>query len=112
MSEIPKMHKSAGANPLAYEVTWIGYRMLEFLSYYGYSGRFDHAGHDKRGDYAYFGVEASSLPKVALRHPPNSQLTSLMERCLRRKIAMANDHEGLWYIVALANKQDTVSETV
>ena len=107
-----KMSESASANHLANEVTWIGYRMLEFLSYCGYSARFDHAGHDARGDYAYFVVEASSLPKVALRHPPNSQLTTLMERYVRRKIAVTNDHEGLRYIVALANKQDGVSETV
>jgi hypothetical protein len=107
-----QMGENTNANNLAYEVTWIGYRMLEFLSYCGYSARFDRAGHDERGDYAYFVIEASSLPKVALRHPPNSQLTTLMERCLRRKIAVANDHEELWYIVALANKQDAVSETV
>jgi hypothetical protein len=107
-----KMSESASANNLAYEVARIGYRMLEFLSYCGYSARFDHAGHDERGDYAYFDIKASSLPKVALRHPPNSQLTTLMERCLCRKIAIANDHEGLRYIVALANKQEAVSETV
>jgi hypothetical protein len=49
---------------------------------------------------------------VALRHPPNSQLTTLMERYLRRKIAVANGHAGLRYIVALANKHNGVSETV
>jgi hypothetical protein len=106
------MSESANANNLAYEVTWIGYRMLEFLSYCGYSARFDHAGHDEPGDYAYFDIEASNLPKVALRHLQNSQLTTLIERYLRRKIAVTNDHEGLRYIVALANKQDAVSETV
>jgi hypothetical protein len=106
------MSESANANNLAYEVTWIGYRMLEFLSCCGYSVRFFRVGYDEPGDYAYFDIEASSLPKVALRHPPNSQLTTLMERYLRRKIAVANGHEGLRYIVALANKQNGVSETV
>jgi hypothetical protein len=106
------MSESANANNLAYEVTWIGYRMLEFLSCCGYSVRFFRVGYDEPGDYAYFDIEASSLPKVALRHPPNSQLTTLMERYLRRKIAVANGHAGLRYIVALANKHNGVSETV
>lgn len=107
-----KMSESTSANNLAYEVARIGYRLLAILGYCGYSVRFVRAGHDEPGDYAYFDIKASSLPKVALRHLPNSQLTTLMERYLCRKIAVTNDHEGLRYIVALANKQEAVSETV
>jgi hypothetical protein len=96
-------HTVDGRGDIAREVTGIGYLMLDCLSNFGYSVRFSHAGYDRPKNYAFFVIDTSGLPRVALRHLQTPRTITFMEHYLNRQIVMVNNHRALQYIVALRN---------
>lgn len=97
-----------GRGDIAREVTGIGYLMLDCLSNFGYSIRFSQAGYDKPKNYAFFIIDTSSLPRVALRHLQTPRTITFMEHYLNRQIVIVNSHSALQYIVALKNGSQRV----
>lgn len=109
MSKVHNMN--ADASGMAEEVTRIGYRMWKLLRRCGYSVRFISMGCDKPGDYAFFVIDASSLPKVALRLLRTPQQITLMEKALRRDVAVLNNQGKVTYIVPLRAEPELAPET-
>ena len=110
MNRIPTGSATDSRSDLPSTVKRIGRHLLDFLACCGYPICFSRAGHDQDGDYAFFVIDISSLPKgVALRHLRSRQLIQLMEMCVHRDIAVVNNRGGINYIVPMQGEYAAIS---